>query len=155
MPIKLGIIAFLLSLDLITKAIFEKLYETGEATIAVIPGVFGFTYAKNTGAAFSLFSNSTALLTILSVLFVLGFFFFFFYNHHQNFWYLFGFVCIVSGAVGNMVDRIWLSYVRDFLQFLFVNFPIFNIADVLLTIGMISFAVYIFFHYPDKTKEMK
>lgn len=144
---KLGMVAVLLGADLATKIYFAS----QNLDITVWRGVLGFTYTENTGAAFSLFSNATSLLAAASVLFVIAFFVFDWFEHKasfqskSNWWYNTGFALIVAGAVGNMIDRFALGYVRDFIRFEFVQFPIFNVADMCLTIGLVLYGVYVLF----------
>lgn len=152
LAIKLGLLAFLLVSDLVTKQYFATHYA-GTSSASFF-GIFSFTYVENTGAAFSLFSGNTTVLAVLSVAFVLAFFVYDLFNYSKNPWYVLGFAFIVAGAVGNMVDRIWLGYVRDFIRFDFVTFPIFNVADMCLTIGLVLYAVYILFYF-QTTKEGK
>lgn len=152
--IKLGIILGLLVLDLWTKSFFASRYEAGAGDITVLQSIFSFTYTENTGAAFSLFSNSTTVLTVLSVLFVVGFFVFDWFERQKNGWYVIGFTLISAGAVGNFVDRIWLGYVRDFMRFDFITFPIFNVADVCLTVGLVCYGIYVLF-YSHKKEQVK
>ena len=52
---------------------------------------------------------------------------------------------IIGGAIGNMIDRIFLGYVVDFLEFTFIDFPVFNVADVCVVIGTILMAIYLIF----------
>ena len=70
-----------------------------------------------------------------------------------NGWYRVGFACIFGGIIGNMVDRIFVGFVRDFISLDFINFPVFNVADIALTVGCICFAVFvIFFAFRDDKK---
>jgi len=119
-----------LGLDQLTKLAARQL---GEA-IPLIPGVLGLRYAENTGMAFSLFSGRPWLLGILSgVLIVLGFAVLGRYRLGNT-------ACIAAmlmlgGAAGNMIDRLFTGYVVDMIEVLFIDFAIFNVADMALTIG--------------------
>ena len=59
-------------------------------------------------------------------------------------------ILLGSGAIGNFIDRIFLGYVRDFIYFKWINFPVFNIADIYVTVGIGLFAILIFFVYKDE-----
>ncbi len=155
LAVKIGFIAVFLVADLVTKNIFANLAESGRSTFTLIDGVISFIYVENTGAAFSIFSNGTMFLAILSVIFVVGFFTYDYFSYTKSLWYVSSFVLIVAGAVGNMVDRLWLGYVRDFIRFDFVTFPIFNIADICLTVGLIIYGIYILFFYDKQKKAIK
>lgn len=114
---------------------------------AFLPHVIGFYYTQNTGAAWSVFSQHTWILTILSaaasVLLAVGIW-------KKFFRHPFGRMClalILAGAVGNLIDRALLGYVVDMFKFLFVNFPIFNVADIAITVGGILLVIYVLFFY--------
>jgi len=104
-------------------------------SIALIPHVLHLTYIQNTGSAFGLFQNTTSLLIWFSV-FVLGLIF-----------YLYDKIPFVprilltGGIVGNLIDRIFLKFVVDFIDFRV--WPAFNIADSCLTIGVIILIIYL------------
>ncbi len=114
--------------------------------IEVLPGVGRFTYVQNTGAAFGIFQNGTLFLTIFSAIAVAGFIFLLIHERKkESVLFRIGIACIVSGALGNLIDRIILGYVVDFIEVTFIQFPVFNVADSLTTIGIFLFAVAIIF----------
>lgn len=121
--------ALLVVVDLVFKAFFDG------KEFAIISGVFIIKSAHNTGAAFSFLTGKTALLTVISVVFLVGFLLFHASQKQKTWLYRFGFSLFLAGAVGNMVDRIFLGHVRDFLFFELINFPIFNVADICLNVG--------------------
>ena len=101
-----------------------------------LPGVVALRRAENTGMAFSLFTGNALVLAILSLVLVLG----------LSLWLLLrpdeqsrplrvGLWMIVGGGIGNLIDRIFLGSVTDFIEVLFVNFAIFNLADAFICIG--------------------
>lgn len=100
------------------------------------PNVFHFTYVTNTGAAFSLFSGGGDWLRWLSLgvsllLVALGLF-----GPRMNRWEQAGYGCILGGAAGNGIDRFVAGRVVDFLDFRLIDFPVFNIADVFINVGI-------------------
>ena len=95
-------------LDLITKIIFANVLGD-ESRLVIIPGLLVFTYVKNTGAAFGMLGNNTVLLTIISVVFIIGFMIYDKFAHSNNPWYVWGLGMVVSGAIGNFIDRISLG----------------------------------------------
>lgn len=142
-------------IDLLTKIIFEKYFIGGEKEIVVIPNFFSFTYVKNTGAAFGIFGESTWALSIASVFFIGVFVTYDIFYHSDNLWYVFGISMLISGAIGNLIDRIFLGYVRDFINIEIFPF-VFNFADALITFGVICFGVFlVFFGYKDGKRENK
>ncbi len=140
--------------DLVSKVLFANYFEAGGKDITVIPNFFYFTYVKNTGAAFGIFGDSTMALTIVSIIFVALFVLYDIFYHSNNMWYVLGWSMLVSGAIGNFVDRIFLGYVRDFVSIELFSF-VFNIADVLITFGVICFGVYLLFYGFRDDKEKK
>ena len=126
----------LLVLDLVTKTIFEA------KNITLIKGVFSIFSTHNTGAGFSIFSNQTTFLLIITSVFLVLFTLFLVFEKDKktNLWWI-SIALIYSGAIGNMIDRLMFGYVRDFLFFELINFPIFNVADVCLTVGIVLFAI--------------
>jgi len=131
------LIIFVISivLDLVTKVLIQNYFEAGNDSIHVIKGFFEITYLKNTGAAYGMFSDNTIMLTIVSIAMVIVFVVYDIFNHSNNILYILGFSFIISGAIGNMIDRIFLGYVRDFISIRLFNF-VFNIADIFVTFGM-------------------
>jgi len=114
----------------------------------IIPNLLNFTLLKNKGAAFSLFSNSTNILTIISILTSLLLITIILKFPPRSFWNFIGLAYLLGGTLGNGIDRVFKGYVLDFLELVPINFPIFNIADVSINIAIICFIIDII-----KTKE--
>ena len=110
----------------------------------LVSGLLGLTYLENPGAAFGLFAGAAwgrLVLSIVSIMLMVGILW---YYHRipgeKRFWFVrIPLILIFAGGVGNLADRLTLGAVRDMLEFLFVNFPIFNLADVYVTVGAFSF----------------
>lgn len=153
--IEIGIAGVLLAIDLLLK---EFLYKKclNEGRIAVWDGVFSFTAVQNTGASFGIFGNSTAALTVVSLVCSAFLFFFIFYSYpRRNLWLRASLIMILGGAVGNVVDRIALGYVRDYVYFELINFPVWNFADTCLTVGTVLLIIYIIFMYSKEEAELQ
>jgi signal peptidase II len=126
---KMYIISFLVILiDRITKILVEN-YLTKE--LSVIKNIFYFTYVKNDGAAFSILGSQRLLLVILSIL-ALFFIIYYVTKKDKN---GIGYFFLIGGIIGNLIDRIFLGYVIDFIGI--YTFPIFNIADIFIVLGAI------------------
>lgn len=106
--------------------------------VEVIKGFFYITYAENTGMAWSLLSGKQAFLTMVSAI-AIGVMIYYVIAKSPNLPTRIAMALMIGGAAGNLIDRLFLSYVRDFLDFIIFgyDFPIFNIADSALTIGVI------------------
>lgn len=127
----LGICIILL--DQITKVILIG------KNITVIPNVLNFTYTENTGVAFGIGSNNLLFIIIVNII-VLGMIIKFIKEREEqvNFSILISLILILSGGIGNLIDRIVRGYVIDFIDINLFNFPNFNIADISISIGIIS-----------------
>ncbi|HEY9908511.1 MAG TPA: signal peptidase II [Thermosynechococcaceae cyanobacterium] len=106
------------------------------ATIPLFPGVFHITYVVNTGAAFSLFSQGVGWLRWLSLLVGVALMFLAWFGPTLNRWEQAGYGFILSGALGNGIDRFVLGQVVDFLDFRLIQFAVFNLADAFINAGI-------------------
>lgn len=126
-----------LILDQITKyLVIINFPEVGDS-LPILPNIFHFTYVRNTGAAFSFFQGGVDWLKWLSLLVSLGLIFYGLYTPKIPFFEQLGYGFILAGAFGNGIDRFLFGFVVDFLDFRLINFPIFNIADICINIGII------------------
>ena len=131
---------YIILLDQVSK--FLVLSTLGfERSKNIIPNLLNFTLVKNKGAAFSLFSNSTNILTITSILTSLLLITIILKSPPRSFWNLTGLAYLLGGTVGNGIDRFFKGYVLDFLELVPINFPIFNVADVSINIAIICFII--------------
>lgn len=116
-------------------------------SVAVIDGVLNFTYVENTGAAFGMLSDNRAVFMVISVIIiaVLGYIVAIYHGQSKLFDVCLG--LIVGGGVGNMVDRVFLGYVIDFIDFCAFDFWVwvFNIADCAVVVGCILAIVFVAF----------
>ncbi|MGL4503782.1 MAG: signal peptidase II [Planktothrix sp.] len=125
-----------LIVDHLTKFWVVQNFELGE-TLPLWPDVFHLTYVTNTGAAFSLFSNGGILwLRWLSLLVSLGLMAMAWFGPRLQRWEEVGYGLILGGALGNGIDRFVSGHVVDFLDFRLINFPVFNLADISINIGI-------------------
>ena len=122
-------------LDQASKIWVAQTFETVGTSWPIWSSVFHFTYVLNTGAAFSAFRGGAGWLKWLSLGVSLGLMIFAGKTPLRRLEQL-GYGCILAGAFGNGIDRFVLGHVVDFFDFRLINFPIFNIADVLINIGI-------------------
>ena len=124
-------------LDQLTKYLVVSNMALHES-IDIIPGVFRFTYIHNDGAAFGSLDNARWVFMVLSIVAIIGILVYMFWKKPQDKLMLSALILIVSGGIGNMIDRIALGYVIDFIDF--CAFPkvwmwVFNVADSFVCIG--------------------
>ena len=136
------IVLLLVMFDQISKLLVVN-YLNDE--IIFIDNFFSFTFVKNYGAAFGLFGGSTLFLVIITVFLILYLLFDTYKNINKKLNIIFN-ILIISGALGNLIDRLFRHYVVDFISFILFNnqMPVFNIADILVTFGVIGLIFTIF-----------
>lgn len=124
-------------------------------SIPLIPGVLQLTYVENRGAAFSLLEDQTWLFLLLALLVVGAIIYALSRNLIQNVWGKVSLLVVCAGAVGNAIDRAVHQYVVDMIEVLFIRFPVFNIADIYVTVGVALFAVYYLFQHRDPEEQTR
>lgn len=152
--------ALLLTLDLVSKHLIDKSLGTVGASREIIHGFISFIYVHNSGAAWGIFSGRQIFLIIISII-VIALFIAFYVLRLRKFkdkislWLSVSLGFIAGGCFGNLIDRIAFGYVRDFINFDFMNFPVFNVADICLTVGIILLFIYFIFFYSKEEKLLK
>ena len=122
------------------------------STVAVIDGIFSLTYVENKGAAFGILQNARWVFIVATIAAIIA-----------MVWYKRKFkpqgkvintsLCLLlSGALGYMIDRIFLGYVVDMLEVTFIDYPVFNVADCFVVVGAILLCIYILFIYKEPEK---
>ncbi len=144
-----GFIAFFL--DQITKYWVVQTFSLKQ-TLPLLPGIFHLTYVTNTGAAFSLLSGKVEWLRWLSLGVSLALILLAWLGPSLNRWEQWGYGFILGGAMGNGIDRFALGYVVDFLDFRLINFPVFNLADVFINIGIVCLLIATFQKTPTSSR---
>ncbi|BAZ14620.1 lipoprotein signal peptidase [Calothrix sp. NIES-4071] len=122
-------------LDQLTKYWILQTFQL-QQTQPLIAGVFHFTYVRNYGAAFSILAGQVEWLRWLSLGVSVALMALALFGPELSFWDRLGYGFILGGAMGNGIDRFVLGYVVDFLDFRLINFPVFNLADVFINVGI-------------------
>ena len=140
----------LVLLDRLSKVWAEE-FLRDNGPVVLIDRVLEFRYTQNTGIAFGLFQGLgvvfivlTVLLSVILVLLI--------YKLPSGKHYLplnIIFTLILGGALGNLWDRVFQSYVTDFIYIRLINFPIFNVADICVSLGIVALLFYLLFFYKD------
>ena len=125
------------------------LYETAP----LLPGIVELMYIQNTGGGFSILTGQTWLLTAVTVV-LMGMIGWImckkWYPHPLAMWTL---TLVLGGGIGNLIDRVRLGYVVDMFNFQFMNYPVFNVADILVVCGAIAFSAYYLLLHDKVTKK--
>lgn len=134
----------LIIFDQVSKLLITKYFEVGDS-LTIINNFLKFLYIKNTGAAFGLFMNNIFILIIVTNI-LLVYLIIELKKNINNKILVISLLLIISGALGNLIDRIFRGYVVDFISFTLFNkeMAIFNIADIFITIGVTILLAHIF-----------
>lgn len=142
LAVYLIISAALIGLDQWVKYLTVTNLHLGEVK-DFIPGFMSFTYIRNTGAAWSLLEGEMWFFYIVTVIVVAVVLYILVKNSSDSKWFTVGLSLVLAGAVGNFIDRVRLGFVVDMFQIEFMNFPIFNVADTVLVIGVACIFIYL------------
>lgn len=147
MIIGIIIIIVLIIIDQITKYITRHTLANGNSVV-VIKDFFNFTFVKNTGGAWGFLAGKLWLF-IITTLIALGGMFYFFkdFDLKTNTLFSIALCLLIAGAIGNFIDRLFIGYVTDFLDFKIFghDFPVFNVADICITLGVITLLIKLLF----------
>ena len=128
------IIAFIY-LDQLSKYL-AVIYLKGGESFPIIKNVLHLTYVENEGAAFGMLKDHRWIFMIISSVAIIGLFVYLVKNHKASRLQNVALTMIIAGGIGNMIDRVVLGYVVDFIDFTLINFAIFNVADSFVCVGV-------------------
>ena len=134
-------IILLIAADQFTKALVVA-YIKPNGPVTVVDGVLQMVYVENRGAAFGLMQNMRWFFVILTILACMALLYILFFYKHHDFFSRFACVLIIAGGIGNMIDRIKLSFVVDFISVSFFP-PVFNFADCCIVVGVAAAILFV------------
>ena len=147
-------VALLVAVDQIIKILVLK-HLKPIGSLPLVDGIVQLNYAENTGAAFGSFSAHTDLLSIFTFLMIIiGLLYLFIKKRKLDVEY----VCIaliIAGGLGNLIDRVFRGFVVDYIEPLFINFAIFNFADILVTCSSVVLVIWLIYEIYREEKEEK
>ncbi|MBE5952858.1 MAG: signal peptidase II [Lachnospiraceae bacterium] len=145
------LISLLTALDQFTKYIVLSSFQLYESK-PVIKGVFSFTYIQNRGMAWGMFQGKIPIFLIFtSIILLLCFRIMYNVVDIKRYrWVKYVLIFLVSGALGNLIDRVSLGYVIDFIHFELIDFPVFNVADIYVVLSMFTAIILLMFIYSNK-----
>lgn len=135
------------------KLAVEKLM--GKPSFPIIKGVLEFEYLENRGVAFGMFQGQRVMILLVGVVFILGILIFMMKMPSGSKYTVLHVILtfVIAGGIGNIIDRVSLEYVIDFIYFVLIDFPIFNVADCYVVCGVIAMCVMILFVFKDEDFE--
>lgn len=145
------ILILVVLLDQLTKWLMAG-WLAPDKTFPILQDVLHFTYVENTGAAWGMLKDARWLFLIVSSLAILGILAYLIFKKDKPHGFSLSLAIICGGGIGNMIDRIFMGYVVDFVDFRLINFPVFNLADSCVCIGTFLF---VFFYLKDEWKKGK
>lgn len=116
--------------------------SVGDTTFSVL-NLFDITYVQNQGAAFSILSGKLSVLSLISVVFCVGVIVYWIKKKPTHPLLCTALTMMFAGAFGNAIDRIFRGFVVDYIQTTFITFPVFNIADIGITVGAALLVLYV------------
>ena len=142
------IIIGLIAIDQISKYLAVN-YLANIGSIPIIKNIFHLTYVENRGAAFGMFQNNQIIFIVVAIA-ACVFGLYYLYKKDLNILGKSAIILIISGALGNLIDRIRLGFVVDYFDFRVIWDYVFNVADVFVVVGTILLCVYIIYFENDK-----
>ena len=146
--------AALVGLDQLVK-VLVRLNITEGGSVPFLPHILQLTYYKNTGAAFSIFSQHTWILTVVSLVVSVALVVLLLKKVFPHPLAMLTLSLVLAGAVGNLIDRALFGYVTDMFQTLFIHFAVFNVADICVVCGAVLGSVYYLWFYEKYDKRGK
>lgn len=149
--IYLILIIALIVIDQVTKLLTIN-YLLPVNSVEIIKNILSFTYVENRGAAFGIMQNSRIFFLIFTVILIGAIIIYTIKTKPQNRLYLISTSLIIAGGMGNFIDRLFRGYVVDMIEVTFIEYPVFNFADICVVIGAILFCIYMFFDKSEKSE---
>ena len=125
--------------------------------MTLVEGFMDLTFVENRGVAFGMFSGQRWFILLLTGVIAVGLIWFYMTmpKKKEYFPLRVSLVLVLSGAIGNIIDRLFRGYVVDFFEFTFFEWPVFNVADIYVVVGVILLALMILFVVKDEDLELK
>lgn len=151
MIISLILAVVIVIVDQLLKMLVVNTIKTGE-TVEILGGIVKFDYVENRGMAFGMLQNYRWIFIIFTLIVITGLIIYMIKLKPTNKLFITSITLIVGGGIGNLIDRIVLGYVVDYIQLSFFN-PVCNFADYCITIGTALLIIYIIFFTQNNNKK--
>ena len=149
-------VAVLVGFDQFTKYLAVE-HLRNQNPLVLIKGVFELLYLENRGAAFGMFQNKQIIFVIGAIIILIAGLYFWQKMPWSPKYLPLRIVCVLicAGAIGNLIDRLSRNYVVDFFYFKLIDFPVFNVADIYVTVACFLFIILLFFFYKEEDLSFK
>ena len=154
MILNIAIIVLCVILDQVSKMLAVA-HLTDISTFPIIENVLHFTYVENRGAAFGMLADHRWVFMILSTIGILAMFIWQSVNRRDIMWNRVALSFIIGGGIGNMIDRVSLGYVVDFIDCRFIDFYVFNVADSFVCVGCAMYVIGVLWQTINEKKKAK
>ena len=154
MILLIAIIVGSVCLDQLTKWL-AVVYLQGEGSFPLWRDVLHFTFVKNRGAAFGMLADHRWIFMIISTIAIVGLSVYLFRFAPKSRYVQITLAMIIGGGIGNMIDRIALGYVIDFIDFTLIDFAVFNVADSFVTVGAFMLMGYLIWDMFRESRSLK
>ena len=141
MVLYIAVFLLIIALDQVSKYLITSNFDLYDS-VTVIKGILNFTYVRNKGAAFGMLQGARVFFIILTVVIFTALIIYLIKARPKSTLEKIALSFIAGGAIGNFIDRVYLSYVRDFIEVTFIDFPVFNVADCFVCIGAGLYILY-------------
>lgn len=147
-------VAILVFIDQITKY-FAVCSLKEDGPFVILKDVFELRYLENTGAAFGIMQGGKVLFLLITIVMIGFILYVYFKLPAERKYHALRVICLVieAGAIGNMIDRLRQDFVIDFFYFRLINFPIFNVADIYVTVSVFCLIICFLFYYKEEDLE--
>ena len=152
MAVVIIVAVFLTALDQFSKYLAVSKLKPLE-NVTVIDGFFDLTFVENRGAAFGILNGQRWFFILITIAVTIGVLIYLVKAVKKNEvpkFLIFSIVLILAGAWGNAIDRLFRGYVVDYFEFTFINYPVFNVADIYVVVGTIVMALILIFFVKDE-----
>ena len=145
------LLALLIAADQITKKL-AVIRLKDQPSFVLIDGILELSYLENKGAAFGILQDQKLFFVVIACVFLAVILYVLLRAPGERKYVRLHLllICIASGAIGNMADRLRLGYVVDFIYFSLIDFPVFNVADIYVTVAIALFAISVLFLYKEE-----
>lgn len=154
LAVQIVAVAVFVIVDLYIKKIVVDKIPLG-ADVGFLDGIIGWTYVRNTGVAWSMFDGNPAMLSVFTGILIAAVFIYLVLPLKRPVAYEICIPVILAGGLGNLIDRLMNGFVVDYIKTLFLDFPVYNFADCLITCGAAALVIYMIYEIIRDSKAEK